>query len=154
MEAIMKLKQLYLFAILYVISSFLNAQDEWIELDLEDETYFETDQEFNQAEYEIEIKSGEWLEMKVAMNANDVIVYNLTSDVKSPEQLIIEFHGHTEPTEGQKGTVMFYTKHNSDQEKGSLVASFSGIHGWYLNNESLQDITVKLAIAGFFEKTE
>lgn len=50
----------------------------------------------------------------------------------------------------EPGTVMFCTKHKNGRESGSLRAPFEGVHGWYLNNESGQDIVVHLEVAGYF----
>jgi len=35
-----------------------------------------------------------------------------------------------------------------------LTAPFSGIHGWYLNNQSTEDIVVVLNVAGFYSELE
>ena len=36
----------------------------------------------------------------------------------------------------------------------SLAAPFDGIHGWYFNNESDNDIVLDIEIVGFYELYE
>ena len=52
------------------------------------------------------------------------------------------------------GDLMFYSIHNNGNERGTLLAPFDGIHGWDLKNESLEEIVVKLKVAGFYEDVE
>ncbi len=33
---------------------------------------------------------------------------------------------------------------------GALRAPFTGIHGWYLNNQSTEDVVVRLKVAGHY----
>ena len=35
--------------------------------------------------------------------------------------------------------------------RGTLVAPFTGIHGWYLRNDTEAPIVVRLKVAGFYE---
>jgi hypothetical protein len=49
------------------------------------------------------------------------------------------------------GDLMFYRKADGGSERGSLVAPFSGIHGWYLVNGTDEPIVVRLEVAGFYE---
>lgn len=46
---------------------------------------------------------------------------------------------------------MFYRKATGATERGALVAPFTGIHGWYLRNDSKQPLVVRLKVAGFYE---
>jgi hypothetical protein len=94
--------------------------------------------------------SGE-LEYKLGLNEGDSIVYQWDAvDLKDPELLWAEFHGHTPPV-NNVGDLMFYRKATGATERGTLVAPFTGIHGWYLRNDGEEAIVVRLKVAGFYE---
>ena len=91
------------------------------------------------------------LEYKLGLNEGDSIVYQWDAvDLKDVEMLYAEFHGHTEPV-GNVGDLMYYRKASGGTERGTLVAPFTGIHGWYLRNDGEQPIVVRLKVAGFYE---
>jgi hypothetical protein len=92
------------------------------------------------------------LEYKLAMNAGDSIVYRWDAlEMASPDLLYAEFHGHTERVGDAPGDLMFYRKANGGNESGALTAPFSGIHGWYLKNDTDRAIVVRLNVAGFYD---
>jgi hypothetical protein len=123
---------------------------EWVDAPLSPETWWEQGAEWKTATYDIPLASGMALEHMLRLNAGDMIVYHWTVAMDEPEQLTAEFHGHTDQSGDEPGTVMFYTQHKNGNESGSLRAPFTGVHGWYLNNESEQDIVVRLSVAGYF----
>jgi hypothetical protein len=123
---------------------------EWIDAPLSPETWWEQSAEWKTAVYEIPVAAGKGLEHMLQLNAGDMIVYNWTVAMNEPALLTAEFHGHTERVGTAPGTVMFYSQHKNGKESGSLRAPFTGVHGWYLNNESAQDIVVRLEVAGYF----
>jgi hypothetical protein len=45
---------------------------------------------------------------------------------------------------------MFYKQGRGDTSNGYLVAPFNGVHGWYLSNETNNDIKVLLKLSGFY----
>jgi len=129
------------------------APVEWIDVPLSPETWWEQGgREWREGDYEIPLAAGAALEYKIAMNAGDMVVYSWTVEMADPALLGVEFHGHTERVGEAPGTVMFYKIHNEGRESGSLRAPFTGIHGWYLNNQSTQDIVVRLEVAGFYSE--
>jgi hypothetical protein len=145
----------YLFVVLlFVIGGCSEEQGDWIEVPLQDNTYYSQTQNYRQDEFDIPVAADQALEFKLHMGAGDIVVYHWSVDMEVPALLTVEFHGHTERQGDEPGTVMFYKRHNNGHEEGSLVAPFDGIHGWYLRNDSSQDIVVKLAVAGFFEEVK
>ena len=123
---------------------------EWIDAPLSEDTWWEQTAVWKTEVYEIPIAAGKGLEHMLRLDEGGMIVYSWTVDMDDPEKLTAEFHGHTERVGTEPGTVMFYTKHTNGSEKGTLRAPFTGVHGWYLNNESTQDIVVRLEVAGYF----
>ena len=127
------------------------AQIEWNELPLGEGTYKAGEQAWNEGVYEIPVPANSWLEYKLGLDEGASIVYQWSASGGEPGLLSTEFHGHTDPVDG-KGDLMFYKVHQDMSERGALTAPFSGIHGWYLNNESGEDVTVTLRVAGFYEE--
>lgn len=123
---------------------------EWIDAPLSPETWWEQSGEWMTKSYDIPLAAGESLEHMLNLNEGAMIVYHWTVDMADASLLTSEFHGHTEIEGTEPGTVMFYSKHTNGEERGSLRAPFTGVHGWYLNNESEQDIVVKLEVSGYF----
>ncbi|HEY0961509.1 MAG TPA: hypothetical protein VGE69_04055 [Pseudomonadales bacterium] len=128
------------------------AAAEWVDAPLSPETWWEQGAEWKTQTVDIPLAAGMALEHMLRMNEGDMIVYNWTVAMDEPALLTAEFHGHTEQAGDEPGTVMFYTKHKDGKESGSLRAPFTGVHGWYLNNESEQDIVVRLEVAGYFSE--
>ena len=139
--------------LLLLVSILVQGQTEWQDMPLTDGTFSDAGAEFKQGDYEIMVRSGSALEFKVGMQAQDYIVYTWSAAMSDPAMMDVEFHGHTEPVDG-KGNLMFYKIHNEGRGSGTLKAPFTGIHGWYLNNRSEEDILVKMTISGFYEDIE
>lgn len=88
------------------------------------------------------------LEWKVRMKAGDTLVYSWRAAVPV-EQFYVDFHGQTDPTPDVK--VLTYKKGAAATDSGAMVAQFDGIHGWYLQNQSEQPVTVHLQLGGFYQ---
>lgn len=124
----------------------------WIEMPLPDGTYAEQTASIRRDMIEIPLAPGEELEYKLGLREGDAIVYSWRApELPDPALLYSEFHGHTERVGDAPGSLMFYRKANGATENGTLVAPFTGIHGWYLVNSADVPITVVLDVAGFYE---
>ena len=128
-----------------------SSQVEWNEMPLADGVFREYTTEYRTDVIDIPLGSLEELEYKLGLNEGDSIVYQWDAvDLKDPALLYAEFHGHTEPV-NNVGDLMFYRKATGATERGTLVAPFTGIHGWYLRNDTEAPIVVRLKVAGFYE---
>lgn len=125
---------------------------DWIDMPLADNTWWPAEKEFRTGTYEIVLDGFAALEYKLGMNTGDMIVYEWSAAPNAPEMLLSEFHGHTERQGDEPGNLMFYSNHSNGSEKGTLLAPFDGIHGWYLKNNGLDPIVVTLKVAGFYEE--
>jgi len=123
---------------------------EWIDVPLSPETWWQQTAAWKTGVHEIPLAAGVALEHMLTMNAGDMVIYDWTVAMDDPSLLTAEFHGHTERVGTEPGTVMFYKMHTDGKESGTLRAPFTGVHGWYLNNESDQDIVVRLHVAGYY----
>jgi hypothetical protein len=88
------------------------------------------------------------LEWKVRMHAGQTLVYSWSADAPA-EEFYSDFHGESAPAPEVK--VATYKKGVGAGFHGSMVAPFDGVHGWYLQNQSEQPVTVRLTLSGFFE---
>jgi len=87
-------------------------------------------------------------EIKAVLRENQVVTYEWSVD---DGIVYSDFHGHT-PEFGED----FWVRYREDQqgssgERGSLVAPFSGEHGWYWVNLEDHDVVITLHITGFFD---
>jgi hypothetical protein len=128
-----------------------SSQVEWNEMPLADGVFREYTTDYRTDAIDIPLGPLEELEYKLGLNEGDSIVYQWDAvDLKDPEKLYAEFHGHTPPVDNV-GDLMFYRKATGATERGTLVAPFTGIHGWYLRNDTEAPIVVRLKVAGFYE---
>ena len=66
----------------------------------------------------------------------------------------VEFDFHAEPDDEGLSEASFDIG-SAGSRRGTFVAPFSGIHGWYWENRGLEPVTVTLKAEGFFtEATE
>jgi hypothetical protein len=128
-----------------------SSQVEWNELPLADGVFREHSTDYRTDVIDIPLEPFGELEYKLGLNEGDSIVYQWDAvELDEPEKLYGEFHGHTPPV-NNVGDLMFYRKATGATERGTLVAPFTGIHGWYLRNEGDEPIVVRLKVAGFYE---
>ena len=133
------------------LATVASSQVNWNEMPLADGVFREYTTDYRTEVIDIPLGSLEELEYKLGLNEGDSIVYQWDAvDLKDPALLYAEFHGHTEPV-NNVGDLMFYRKATGATERGTLVAPFTGIHGWYLRNDTEAPIVVRLKVAGFYE---
>ena len=133
------------------LATVASSQVEWNEMPLADGVFREYTTDYRTDAIDIPLGPLEELEYKLGLNEGDSIVYQWDAvDLKDPEKLYAEFHGHTPPVDNV-GDLMFYRKATGATERGTLVAPFTGIHGWYLRNDTEAPIVVRLKVAGFYE---
>jgi hypothetical protein len=91
------------------------------------------------------------LEYKVRMRAGDSLVYAWSVPVANPQEFYFDFHGETPPVGGGEAKVVEYKQATGTSSNGTLIAPIPGVHGWYLQNQSVKPVVVKLHLAGFYE---
>jgi hypothetical protein len=134
--------------------SVASSQVEWNEMPLPDGVFREYSAAYRTDEIDIPLGPFGELEYKLGLEEGDSIVYQWDAvDLEDSEMLYAEFHGHTEPV-NNVGDLMYYRYAAGASERGTLVAPFSGIHGWYLRNDGERPIVVRLKVAGFYELLE
>jgi hypothetical protein len=63
---------------------------------------------------------------------------------------VVAFDLHAEPDGAEEGYAETFAKSRSAGERGTYVAQFSGIHGWFWENRTPLPVTVTLTSAGFY----
>jgi hypothetical protein len=86
-------------------------------------------------------------EIKTALAAGKVILYAWQTD---RGQIYSDFHGH-DPEAGDEYWVRYKEQQEAAGNQGSLVAPFTGEHGWYWLNYNDFPVTVTLTVSGYFE---
>ena len=103
---------------------------------------------YHMQSYEITMQGDEEFEYKADMKRGDALLYSW--HVKQGSNIYYEFHG--EPSEGQWPKDFFesYEKGESSGRQGSMVAPFTGHHGWYWLNLSEKPVTIIVELAGYY----
>jgi hypothetical protein len=83
-------------------------------------------------------------EIKAALDAAQVILYKWSAD----GEVYTDFHGH-EPDAGRE-FVRYEEQQTGREGRGSLVAPFSGEHGWFWLNISDKPVTITLTVTGYY----
>jgi hypothetical protein len=96
------------------------------------------------------------LEYKVRMKAGAVLIYEWAAlGLDKPENLGYDFHGHTVPVNSEeKQLISNHKKGTGASGRGSLVAPFDGIQGWYFDNSSSAPVTIRIKLTGFYDLVE
>ncbi|MFT3907464.1 MAG: hypothetical protein QM718_14300 [Steroidobacteraceae bacterium] len=100
------------------------------------------------AHFEVQLKGDEELEYKAVVKRGEPLFYRWR--VKQGSQVYFEFHG--EPTAGKWPAEYYesYEKGESTGGQGSMVAPFTGNHGWYWLNLSATPVTIEVDLVGYY----
>ena len=93
---------------------------------------------------EFKVAPRDSLEYKYRLDKGEALLYSW----KATGLVNVEFHA--EPDDGPRGYAQTYEKSQGTEASGTLTAPFSGIHGWYWQNTTDQEITVALTSAGYY----
>jgi hypothetical protein len=94
--------------------------------------------------------TGSELEYKVKMKAGQTLIYSWSVQAP-PEEFYYDFHSQEWPQKGPKEVVISHKSGVGVGGNGAMVAPFDGIHGWYLQNQSVKPVVVRLKLSGFYE---
>jgi len=99
----------------------------------------------------IELQSGEQVEYKALMEQGDAMIYSWSVD-----KGIVYTDFHADPTLNKDSYPEdYYIRYRESEtaiSSGSLVASFSGNHGWYWLNIEEHPIKITLEVSGFYSE--
>jgi hypothetical protein len=89
-------------------------------------------------------------EYKLLLGEGSTFEYTWKTD---GAKLFFDFHG--EPTGGSDGYFESFDKRTDSQAGGTLIATFSGTHGWYWDNKSgTEPVTIELKVRGDYRRID
>ena len=98
-------------------------------------------------EMEITLPPGKGLEVKTHLAKGATLIYAWKT--RNAEKVSHDFHG--EPVNAKEDEFeSFILEDSVSQSKGTLIAPFTGVHGWYWKNETAAPVTVVLQASGFY----
>jgi hypothetical protein len=84
-------------------------------------------------------------EVKTLLDEAQVILYSWEAD----GDVYVDFHGHDPAVTGD-GFVRYREEQSTRSGHGSLVAPFTGEHGWFWLNIDNKPVSIKLTVTGYF----
>lgn len=97
----------------------------------------------------IELPADAETEIKAVLPKGKMILYSWKVDHDS---IYVDFHGHDPDWEDKSAFVRYEEKDGSAGANGSLVAPFTGEHGWYFLNTNGFPVVLTLSIQGYYDK--
>ena len=97
-----------------------------------------------------EFKLGpyEYIEFKYELDTGATLLYDWKATAP------VTFNFHTDPAGKPKEASESFEKGEAVEKHGAYVAPYPGIHGWYWENPTGEDITVRLSTIGFFNSAK
>lgn len=103
------------------------------------------DRPFKEETVEFKVGPRQGMEYKYRLDKGEALLYSW----KTTGPVNYEFHA--EPDGAPRGYAQTYEKvERKSEASGTLTAPFPGIHGWYWENTTDQEITVTLTTAGYY----
>jgi hypothetical protein len=100
---------------------------------------------FKEETIDFKVAPREGMEYKYRLDKGEALLYSWKATAP------VGFEFHAEPDGAPRGYAQTYEKGDGKQEaSGTLTAPFPGIHGWFWENKTDQEVTVTLTTAGFY----
>jgi hypothetical protein len=104
-----------------------------------------SDKPFSQETRTFTIAPSTGIEYKYRLDKGKVLLFSWKATAP------VNFEAHAEPDGAPRGYAQTYEKADGRAEaSGSLLAPFTGIHGWYWENNTGGPVTLTLTSAGFY----
>jgi hypothetical protein len=88
-------------------------------------------------------------EIKAALTTGKMLLYSWKVDTGT---VYVDYHGHDPAWEDKQAFVRYEEKDESGGANGSLVAPFTGEHGWYWLNYNEFPVVITLTVSGYYDK--
>lgn len=102
---------------------------------------------FKQHAMTITLAPKEGMELKYRLETNAGMLYAWTSTGA------VHWELHSQPDNAKPGYAEFFDTNDGTASNGMYKAPFTGIHGWWFENQGDREITISLRSAGFFTET-
>jgi hypothetical protein len=98
---------------------------------------------------EFVLQPGQGIELKARMDKGAALIYSW----KTKDGILLHHEFHGDPVNAKNDEYESYIKDDSVSEsRGTLVAPFTGVHGWYWKNKGEAPVTVQLQASGFYSE--
>lgn len=98
--------------------------------------------------FSVTLNPAEQTEIKAVMMEGESIAFDWSVD---PGQLYVDMHGH-DSNIGDEFWVRYEEQQAGQSGAGSLIAPFSGEHGWYVLNYNSYPIEFNLHLVGYYSE--
>ncbi len=88
------------------------------------------------------------VEYKYYLQEGNTMLFSWTAN----GDLVFDMHADPDGMVGEEG-VESYEQTTGSGSAGVYHANFTGIHGWFWENQSFDEVTVRLESAGFYERS-
>ena len=99
--------------------------------------------------FTIELPADGETEIKAVLPKGKMMLYSWKVDHDS---IYVDFHGHDPSWADKTAFVRYEEKDGSAGANGSLVAPFTGEHGWYFLNTNGFPVVLTLNVQGYYDK--
>jgi len=100
---------------------------------------------FQQESVDFKLAPHEGMEYKYRLDKGEALLYSWSATAP------VNYELHAEPDGAPAGYAQSYEKKNaSNGASGTLTAPFPGIHGWFWENTTNNEVTVTLKSAGYY----
>jgi hypothetical protein len=105
------------------------------------------DGEMQQDRWEIELESFSSVEFKYTLEEGAPLNFKWIASAP------LKYDMHAHPFEGGEELTESYSVDKAQEMQGVYIAPFTGIHGWYWQNQSLDNVTLVLDAEGVMESS-
>lgn len=104
---------------------------------------------FRTDDMEILVAPGKGVEVKTLLAKGQTLIYTW----KTKDAALVNHDFHGEPVNAKENEFeSFILEKEVSESRGTLIAPFTGVHGWYWKNKSTVPVTVVLRASGFYSE--
>ena len=104
------------------------------------------DGEYRLDEAALSVGPGGWLEYTYRMEVGATMLFSWQAG--GP----LRYNFHSAPDGAPPGYAESFDAQENDRAHGAYTAPFTGVHGWYWENETAEEVTISFWTAGFYSE--
>ena len=104
------------------------------------------DDEYRLDEAALSVGPGGWLEYTYRMEVGATMLFSWQAS--GP----LRYNFHSAPDGAPPGFAESFDAQENDRAHGAYTAPFTGVHGWYWENETAEEVTISFWTAGFYSE--
>ena len=104
------------------------------------------DDEYRLDEAALSVGPGGWLEYTYRMEVGATMLFSWQAS--GP----LSYNFHSAPDGAPPGFAESFDAQENDRAYGAYTAPFTGVHGWYWENETAEEVTISFWTAGFYSE--